>query len=113
MFQAGFILHREVKPLEHNAHERSSKEGLTEWTCSYCPSIATTIRQCIPVCYHHASQLRAKVGLARRIVDHFQAELPAVWNVVFLEVDRLSRSGHVRLLYRKDGAYAVTLPHAA
>ena len=38
---------------------------------------------------------------------------PYTWNVVFLEVDRLSRSGHVRLLYRKDGAYAVRLPHAA
>jgi hypothetical protein len=32
------------------------------------------------------------------------------WNQVFLEVDRLSRTGEVRLLPRRAGAYAVTLP---
>jgi hypothetical protein len=38
---------------------------------------------------------------------------PYTWNVVFLEVDRLSRTGQVCLHYRKDGAYAVSLPRAA
>ena len=32
---------------------------------------------------------------------------------VFLEIDRLCRSGHLRLLYKKDGDYAVSLPPAA
>ena len=35
------------------------------------------------------------------------------WNQVFLEVDRLSRSGELCLLYKKDGDYAVRLPRAA
>jgi hypothetical protein len=35
------------------------------------------------------------------------------WNQVFLEVDRLSRIGGLRLLYQKDGDYAVSLPPAA
>ena len=37
-------------------------EELTEWTCSYCPSVATTIRQGRAVCYHHATQLSVKTG---------------------------------------------------
>ena len=32
------------------------------------------------------------------------------WNQVFLEVDRLSRTGEVQLVYRSPGVYAVTLP---
>ena len=32
------------------------------------------------------------------------------WNQIFLEVDRLSRTGEVRLLPRGGGVYAVTLP---
>lgn len=32
------------------------------------------------------------------------------WNQVFLEVDRLSRTGEVKLVYRRPGVYAVTLP---
>ena len=36
------------------------------------------------------------------------------WNQIFLEVDRLSRTGEVRLVPRGAGVYAVTLPrHAA
>ncbi len=31
-------------------------------------------------------------------------------NQVFLEVDRMSRSGEICVLYRKDGDFAVTLP---
>jgi hypothetical protein len=32
------------------------------------------------------------------------------WNQVFLEVDRLTRSGDLRLLPKRAGVYAVTLP---
>lgn len=35
------------------------------------------------------------------------------WTDVFLEVDRLSRSGELRLLSKKTGEYTVTLPRAA
>ena len=35
------------------------------------------------------------------------------WNQVLLEIDRLSRSGELCLLYKKDGDYAVRLPRAA
>jgi len=48
-------------------------EELTEWTCSYCPSVATTIRQGLAVCYHHAEQLRVKTGLAKRILNQLRA----------------------------------------
>ena len=32
------------------------------------------------------------------------------WNEVFLEVDRLSRTGELQLVYKRPGVYAVTLP---
>jgi hypothetical protein len=48
--------------------DRPSKSDTTEWTCSYCPSVATTIRQGSAVCYFHATQLRTKLGLAERIL---------------------------------------------
>jgi hypothetical protein len=35
------------------------------------------------------------------------------WTQVFLEVDRLSRTGEVYLLCKKAGEYTVTLPRAA
>jgi hypothetical protein len=35
------------------------------------------------------------------------------WNQVFLEVDRLTRSGELRLEYKKDGDYVMSLPRAA
>jgi hypothetical protein len=35
------------------------------------------------------------------------------WAQVFLEVDRLSRTGELRLLSNKAGEYTVTLPRAA
>lgn len=35
------------------------------------------------------------------------------WTQVFLEVDRLSRSGELCLLCKKAGEYSVTLPQAA
>ena len=31
-------------------------------------------------------------------------------NQVLLEVDRMNRIGEIRLLYKKDGGFAVTLP---
>ena len=34
---------------------------------------------------------------------------PYGWDQVFLEVERLSRIGHLRLKYKKDGDYAVTI----
>jgi len=34
------------------------------------------------------------------------------WNQVFLEVDRLSRTGELRLLSKRAGVYTVTLPAA-
>ena len=35
------------------------------------------------------------------------------WTQVFLEVDRLSRSGELSLVCKKAGEYTVTLPRAA
>lgn len=32
------------------------------------------------------------------------------WNEVFLEVDRLSRTGELQVVYKRPGVYAVTLP---
>lgn len=40
----------------------------------------------------------------------FQACSSYTWNQVFLEVDRLSRTGQLRLLPKSPGVYAVTLP---
>jgi hypothetical protein len=34
------------------------------------------------------------------------------WNQVFLEVDRMSRTGELRLLSKQAGVYTVTLPAA-
>ena len=34
------------------------------------------------------------------------------WNEVFLEIDRLSRTGELCLFYKQDGDYAVRLPGA-
>jgi hypothetical protein len=35
------------------------------------------------------------------------------WTEVFLEIDGLSRSGELRLLFKKAGEYTVTLPRTA
>ena len=35
------------------------------------------------------------------------------WNQVFYEVDRLSRTGELTLIYKKGGDYAVKLPRSA
>ena len=38
---------------------------------------------------------------------------PSTWNAVFFEVDRLTRIGQIRLSYRENGVYAVSLPRVA
>ena len=48
---------------------RTSESEVTERTCSYCPSVATTIRQDSAVCYYHATHLQTKTGLAARILS--------------------------------------------
>ena len=44
--------------------------------------------------------------------DLVQACSSYTWNQVFLEVDRLSRTGELRLLSKRAGVYTVTLPAA-
>lgn len=44
--------------------------------------------------------------------DLLQACSSYTWNQVFLEVDRLSRTGELRLLPKQGGVYAITLPAA-
>jgi hypothetical protein len=53
--------------------EHMNSEKFTEWTCTYCPSVATTIRQGVAVCHQHAAQLRVKTGLAKRILNELRA----------------------------------------
>jgi hypothetical protein len=55
--------------------DETNMAGFTEWRCSYCPSVATTIRQGSAVCYHHAAQIRIKVGLAKRILSRLRTGL--------------------------------------
>ena len=44
-------------------------------------------------------------------LDDLVLSLPGLsWNQVFLEVDRLSRSGHVRVHSNGEGTYTLTLP---
>jgi hypothetical protein len=44
--------------------------------------------------------------------DLLQACSSYTWNQVFLEVDRLSRTGELRLFSKRAGVYTVTLPAA-
>lgn len=46
------------------------------------------------------------------IEDLVEACSSYTWNQVFLEVDRLSRTGELRLLSNRAGVYTVTLPAA-
>jgi len=47
-------------------------------------------------------------------LDELIGECPSyTWTQVFLEVDRLSRSGDLRLLCKRAGEYSLTLPRAA
>ncbi len=54
---------------------RSGSDGPTEWTCSYCPSVATTLRKGSPVCYRHALPLSPSTGLAERILSKLREAL--------------------------------------
>ena len=42
---------------------KDREEAITEWTCHYCPEVASTIRQGAAVCPLHAAYLQ-KVGWA-------------------------------------------------
>ena len=44
--------------------------------------------------------------------DILEACSSYTWNQVFLEVDRLSRTGELRLFSKRAGVYTVTLPAA-
>jgi hypothetical protein len=44
--------------------------------------------------------------------DLLEACSAYTWNQVFLEVDRLSRTGELRLFSKRAGEYTVTLPAA-
>src|SRR5262245_15211130 len=69
--------------------------GVTEWTCSYCPSVATTIRQGSAVCYHHAEQLRIKVGLAVNPIPNGSVSTVRAWPQRFGKGQRSAASiGH-------------------
>jgi hypothetical protein len=47
-------------------------------------------------------------------LDELVQECPShTWTEVFLEVDRLSRTGELCLVCKKAGEYTVTLPRAA
>ena len=44
-------------------------------------------------------------------LDELEKSLPGLtWNQIFLEVDRLSRKGQVRVIPTGDGMYTVRLP---
>jgi len=45
-------------------------------------------------------------------LDELERSLPGLtWNQVFLEVDRMSRTGRVRVMSMGDGIYTVRLPN--
>ncbi|MGH7232028.1 MAG: hypothetical protein ACREJU_11820 [Nitrospiraceae bacterium] len=47
-------------------------------------------------------------------LDHLAVSLPDLtWNQVFLEVDRMSRTGQVRVQSSGNGDYTLALPHSA
>ena len=68
---------------------------------------------------HHRSTLRRRIlGLLERSAVYDFEELVRVcsahtWNQVFLEVDRLSRTGEVQLFRKRPGGYQVALPSQA
>jgi hypothetical protein len=79
-----------------------------EYTPSSLPSEYTTFQSDIAG--------RILELLRRRQVCDMEELLEAcssfTWNQVFLEVDRLSRTGELRLLHKRAGVYSVTLPAA-
>ena len=58
------------------------------------------------------TEILAAVGhkKACNLEDLLQICTAYTWNQVFLEVDRLSRTGELRLEYKRDGDYALRLP---
>jgi hypothetical protein len=45
------------------------------------------------------------------LLDDLECSCPGLtWNQVFLEVDRLSRTGQVRVQSKGEGIYTLTLP---
>jgi hypothetical protein len=57
------------------------------------------------------SEILRTVGRKKRcnLEDLLQTCTSYTWNQVFLEIDRLSRTGELRLEYKKDGDYALSL----
>jgi len=69
------------------------------------------------LCYDdHQSDLGRQILDALNRMHEYDLEellnhLPSyTWNQIFLEVDRMSRAGSLRLLCRGPGLYAVSLP---
>jgi hypothetical protein len=67
---------------------------------------------------HGSSLHRQILGLLKRTAVYDFEELVRMcsthtWNQVFLEVDRLSRTGDVQLVRQRPGAYQVRLPSRA
>jgi hypothetical protein len=69
------------------------------------------------LCYDdHQSDLESQILDALHHMHEYDLEellnhLPSyTWNQIFLEVDRMSRAGSLRLLCRGPGLYAVSLP---
>lgn len=61
-----------------------------------------------------AEEILAAVSLAPCRLDELGRVCPDfTWNQIFLEVDRLSRAGLVRLTLEKAGSYRVWAPTAA
>ena len=101
-----------------------SSPSLTHFDARRFPS-GTLDKKAYGVCMDHAATPIVHTELTHRVlrIMHRRKECAIeellqecssyTWNQVFLEIDRLSRSGELCLLYKKDGDYAVRLPRAA
>jgi hypothetical protein len=73
----------------------------------------------LPSKNHQDSDLRHQLlRLVRRkkrcgMEELLQGCASYTWNQVFLEIDRLTRTGELRLDHKKAGDYVVSLPRAA
>ena len=74
------------------------------------PPQTTTVTRTgtIPIRRHIVEVLRQKAVC--QLEELVNISPSYTWNQVFLEVDRLSRTGELRLLSVRPGVYAVTLP---
>jgi hypothetical protein len=87
----------------------------------YAPTVSSSFT---PNYAAMASELTGQSDLTGKIVemvkhrqvcdmeDLVEACSTYTWNQVFLEVDRLSRTGELRLFSKRAGNYTVTLPAA-